>query len=159
MLSSYKSSRSLSHLLMSSCLTAIGACLGATAERPRGITRRAVTGWPVIPWACQVTHVHQSDSYGPTTGTSTCVAQTVLIDVPREGVNHNSRRQTVAYLVAWANLTVTIFILHNQTQKRSINESINQSVNQSVRQLISQWIRSIDWWSIDDQSMIDRSIH
>jgi len=31
--------------------------------------------------------------------------QTVMIDVPREGVNHNSRTQTVAYLVPWENLT------------------------------------------------------
>jgi len=31
--------------------------------------------------------------------------QTVMIDTTREGVNHNGRTQTVAYLVPWANLT------------------------------------------------------
>jgi len=30
----------------------------------------------------------------------------VLIDIPRESVNHNSHTQTVAHLIPWANLTL-----------------------------------------------------
>lgn len=72
-------------------------------------------------------------------------------------INSNDDAQSITYrtlssppFVHSSNCSVGVVV-------QSCSQSISQSVSQSVRQSVSQSI--ITWWSVDDQSMISRSLH